>query len=58
MDGAAFCDFYASKGWKVGSSPMRDWRAAARNWARRDAGGGGRAGSRREVSAGDEYSRL
>ena len=59
VDGAAFCDFYASKGWRVGSSPMRDWRAAARNWARRDAGGAGRAGARRgEVSAGDEYSRL
>lgn len=41
LDAARFCDFYASKGWKVGSSPMRDWRAAARNWARRDAAGGG-----------------
>ena len=59
VDGAAFCDFYASKGWRVGSAPMRDWRAAARNWARRDAGGAGRPGARRgEVSAGDEYSRL
>ena len=30
----AFCDFYASKGWRVGSSPMRDWRASVRRWAR------------------------
>lgn len=37
FDAAQFCDFYASKGWKVGSSPMKDWRAAVRNWARRDA---------------------
>lgn len=31
-----FVDFYASKGWKVGSSPMKDWQAAVRNWERRN----------------------
>lgn len=36
LDPEAFIDFYASKGWKVGSSTMKDWQAAARNWARRD----------------------
>lgn len=36
IDPERFCDFYASKGWKVGSEQMRDWKAAARNWARRD----------------------
>ena len=36
VNGQQFCDFYASKGWKVGSSPMKDWKAAARNWASRD----------------------
>lgn len=40
LDAARFCDFYASKGWRVGSSPMRDWRAACRNWARRNDGPG------------------
>ena len=35
IDAGAFVDFYVSKGWKVGRSPMRDWRAAVRNWARR-----------------------
>ncbi|GAB4020248.1 hypothetical protein GCM10028808_60760 [Spirosoma migulaei] len=25
-------DFYTSKGWKVGNSPMADWNAAARKW--------------------------
>lgn len=35
IDAGAFVDFYASKGWKVGRSPMKDWRAAVRNWARR-----------------------
>lgn len=36
LDPEAFIDFYTSKGWKVGSSTMKDWQAAARNWARRD----------------------
>lgn len=37
LDANRFVDYYTAKGWRVGSSPMRDWRAAARNWARRDA---------------------
>lgn len=36
VDPARFVDFYASKGWKVGSGAMKDWRAAARNWQRRE----------------------
>ena len=32
----AFVDFYESKGWKVGSSPMKDWKAAVRTWEKRD----------------------
>ena len=36
MDAEAFVDFYTSKGWKVGSQPMKDWKAAVRNWNRRD----------------------
>lgn len=36
VTGQRFCDFYASKGWRVGSSPMRDWRAAVRSWTARD----------------------
>ncbi len=39
VDGDRFCDFYASKGWRVGSQPMKDWRAAVRTWAKRDSGG-------------------
>lgn len=45
IDAGRFCDFYASKGWKVGSQPMRDWRAAVRNWAARDAGKGAADGA-------------
>lgn len=36
VDADRFCDFYASKGWRVGSQPMRDWRAAVRGWCARD----------------------
>ena len=36
IDIGNFIDFYTSKGWKVGSQSMKDWKAAARNWARRD----------------------
>ena len=37
IDPQRFIDFYQSKGWKVGSSPMKDWKAAVRNWEQRDA---------------------
>ncbi len=36
VDPERFVDFYQSKGWKVGKEPMRDWKAAVRNWNRRD----------------------
>lgn len=37
MDVAHFHDHYASNGWKVsGRATMKDWRAAMRNWARRE----------------------
>lgn len=36
LDAERFVDFYTSKGWTVGRSKMKDWRAAARNWARSD----------------------
>ena len=36
VNGQRFCDFYAAKGWKVGNTGMKDWKAAARNWASRD----------------------
>ena len=36
VDAQRFVDFYASKGWKVGSAGMKDWHAAVRNWERQD----------------------
>lgn len=31
-----FFDFYESKDWMIGRNKMKDWKAAARNWARRN----------------------
>lgn len=36
VDGQAFCDFYESKGWNVGQTPMKDWKACVRTWKKRD----------------------
>ncbi len=32
----SFIDFYKSKGWRIGNNKMSDWKAAVRNWHRRD----------------------
>lgn len=32
FDPAAFVPFYQSKGWMVGKTPMKDWRASCRTW--------------------------
>ena len=43
VDPQGFIDFYASKGWMVGNTPMKDWKAACRNaetwerWSRTEA---------------------
>jgi hypothetical protein len=36
MDPQAFFDYYVANGWRVGRNAMKDWKAAARNWAKRD----------------------
>lgn len=36
MDAECFIDFYESKGWMVGKNKMKDWRAAARKWAKQE----------------------
>ena len=36
IDAEAFIDFYESKGWKVGKTKMKDWKASIRTWERRD----------------------
>lgn len=36
IDAAAFFDFYESKGWVVGKSPMKNWKASVHTWERRE----------------------
>ena len=31
-----FCDYYESKGWVIGKSPMKSWKAAVRTWQAKD----------------------
>lgn len=45
VDAQTFVDFYSSKGWRVGNSPMKDWRACVRTWERN------RAAPRKTVAA-------
>jgi len=35
-EGQKFFNFYESKGWMVGKNKMKDWKAAARNWIKRN----------------------
>lgn len=32
VDADRFVDYYTSNGWRVGKNPMKDWKAAVRNW--------------------------
>ena len=55
VDPQGFIDFYAAKGWLVGKSPMRDWKAACRNaeswerWAKQP--------NSNRIRSSDEYAR-
>lgn len=37
IDAETFVNFYASKGWLVGKSPMKDWKACVRTWEKNEA---------------------
>ena len=39
VDPQRFFDFYEAKGWRVGSQPMKDWKACVRTWEKRDRDG-------------------
>lgn len=36
LDAQAIYDRYEAGGWKVGRSPMKDWKAAVRTWERKE----------------------
>lgn len=55
FDPERYVDFYAQKGWMVGKSRMKDWKASVRNWVRtskpiRE--------TKQEVSEGDDFSQY
>lgn len=41
VDSQRFVDFYTSKGWKVGKSSMKDWKASVRGWEKDSQGNRG-----------------
>ena len=45
IDVSRFIDYYTANGWKVGHSSMKDWKAAMRNWGRRDNKPGAKSGT-------------
>jgi len=36
IDGEAFWNFYESKGWKIGQTPMKSWKAAVVTWEKKN----------------------
>jgi hypothetical protein len=38
VDPQAWLDHYSANGWRVGRNPMKDWKAAVRQWERNDLG--------------------
>lgn len=54
FDPERFCDYYASRGWQVGKSPMKDWKATVRNWLRVTKP----MQTRLEVTGGDDFSQY
>ena len=55
FDPDRFVDFYAQKGWMVGKSRMKDWKASVRNWVRTSKP---RHETKREVTGGDDFSQY
>ena len=55
FDSERFVDFYAQKGWMVGRSRMKDWKASVRNWVRTSRP---REGKREVNDGGDDFSQY
>ena len=36
VDAGKFVDYYESNGWRVGKNKMKNWKAAVRNWNRKE----------------------
>lgn len=55
FDPERFVDFYTQKGWMVGRTRMKDWRASVRNWVRTSRP---KEGKREVNNAGDDFSKY
>lgn len=55
FDPERFVDFYAQKGWMVGKSRMKDWKASVRNWVRTSKP---KHETRLEVTGSDDFSQY
>ncbi len=49
IDPEYFVNYYAARGWYLGNAPMKDWKAAAKAWAKTQ-----RTGSHKESSSGND----
>ena len=38
IDPQAFLDYYEARGWRLGKTPMKDWKAAVRTWEKNQMG--------------------
>ena len=50
IDASRFLDYYESKGWLIGKTKMKDWRAAVRNWERSGYNQGSKPSPMREAA--------
>ena len=55
FDPERFVDFYAQKGWMVGKSRMKNWKASVRNWVRTSKP---KHETRLEVTGSDDFSQY
>jgi len=46
----AFLDYYESKGWIVGKTPMKNWKASVRTWKRNNFNSGGSQNGTRKIT--------
>ena len=58
IDAQSFVDFYESKGWRVGNSPMKDWKACVRTWERRESKPGKTANFNQYTQTEYDYAEL
>jgi hypothetical protein len=58
VDPETFVDWNASKGWKVGNQPMKDWKAAVRTWEKREKRNGQHRGNTQTNHNGPQVRRV